>query len=87
MNANLTIYGYVVDAGAYHVGCTTARPGPDRDDVTAIFSYMADGEPEGLTCDACHDYIFEPTGTEDDQPATEDFPPMDAATFESIWGD
>jgi len=57
-----TIYGYIFDGYVLHPDCVTE----DRDvtakyDDTAgrLYSHDDTGE-EGLSCDACGDYIFEP---------------------------
>jgi hypothetical protein len=63
MNFNNKIYGYAFDGYALCVGCVTERDidvnteqGFGR--ATALFEDNDDGE--GLSCDGCHEYIFEP---------------------------
>lgn len=66
MNVNITIYGYTHDAGAYHPSCLDGGVDPSNDPgVDAIFSWMDDGE--GLSCDSCFDWIFEPDEVEDEE--------------------
>ena len=59
MMVDTVIHGYTFDGGAFHPGCIEERPGPDRDDVFALY-YLHDEDPHGTTCDGCYGYIFEP---------------------------
>ena len=57
MMVDTTVYGYISDGGVSCPRCV----GP-KDDATANRIYsLDDADPEGLSCDGCGKYIFEPS--------------------------
>lgn len=56
MMVDTTVYGYVGDGAAYCPDCT---PEDEREGMGRVYS-TDDTEPEGMSCDGCGKYIFEP---------------------------
>lgn len=62
MMVDTTVYGYIFDGYALHSDCVDDAEdikAVESNEATDLFSHMYD-DPEGLTCDGCGSYIFEP---------------------------
>lgn len=62
MMTDTTIYGYIFDGFVLHPDCVT-----DEADIKAVDDGTAgrlysidDNEPDGMTCDGCGAWVFEP---------------------------
>ena len=53
-----TIYGYLIDGLALHPDCADLLA-PHEDPARELY-YMDDDDKDGLFCDECGNYIFEP---------------------------
>jgi hypothetical protein len=62
MMVDTTIYGYVFDGYVLHPDCVMSEEENSAvDDGTASrLYYLDDNDPNGLTCDHCTEWIFEP---------------------------
>ena len=76
MMVDTRIYGYVTDGAAYHPDCVPEGVSvEDPETATALFSYDDDWD-DGLSCDGCSEFIFEPYVTESPEDDDEDIIPV-----------
>lgn len=65
MMVDTRVYAFVTDGAVYHPACAPDGLTTSEPEVDAVFSYDDDGE--GLTCDGCGRFIFEPDEPEADE--------------------